>query len=150
VSLVSTDQPAGPAPEPEPGAEPDRDQEPVPTEAEVADELAAAEAADTAESADGDEAEDERRYPSTIGGAFYILVLAVSAVGIGIVWYGDWRLGVRFLAGSLCAAGALRVVLRQRDAGMLAVRNRFLDATVLVGIGAALFFLTATIPDQPV
>ena len=70
-------------------------------------------------------------------------------IGIAIVWGGDWRLGIRCLAGGLCLAALLRLVLPARDAGMLAVRNRFFDAILLGGIGAALFFLASTIPDQP-
>jgi hypothetical protein len=92
--------------------------------------------------------EDERRYPSTIGGAFYLVVLAMGAVGIAIVWGGDWQLGIRCLAGGLCFAALLRLVLPARDAGMLAVRNRYFDAILLAGLGAAIFFLAATIPNQ--
>jgi hypothetical protein len=39
--------------------------------------------------------EEGRRYPSTIGGAFYLVVLAITAIGIGIVTTGAWRVGVR-------------------------------------------------------
>jgi hypothetical protein len=95
------------------------------------------------------EPEDERRYPSTIGGLFYLLVLAIGATGIAIVWSGDWRLGIRCLAAGLCFAALLRLVLPARDAGMLAVRHRFFDAVLLGGVGAALFFLATTIPNQP-
>jgi hypothetical protein len=113
--------------------------EPVPSPEEIAEELDAA----------AEEQEEERRYPSTIGGAFYLIVLAVAAVGIAIVWSGDWRLGIRCLAGGLCFAAVLRLVLPARDAGMLAVRNRFFDAFLLGGVGVAIFFLAATIPNQP-
>jgi Protein of unknown function (DUF3017) len=65
------------------------------------------------------------------------------------VWSGDWRLGIRCLAGGLCFAALLRLVLPARDAGMLAVRHRLFDAVLLGGVGAALFFLAATIPNQP-
>ena len=92
---------------------------------------------------------EERRYPSTIGGAFYLLILAGTAVGVGIVASGDWRLGIRCVGGALCFAAICRLVLRNRDAGMLAVRNRFVDATILAGLGLTLFFLALTIPDQP-
>jgi hypothetical protein len=115
--------------------------EPVPTPEEIAEELDAV-AAEPAPAG-------ERRYPSTIGGVFYLLVLAMGGIGIAIVWGGDWRLGIRCLAGGLCLAALLRLVLPARDAGMLAVRNRFFDAILLGGIGAALFFLASTIPDQP-
>jgi len=91
----------------------------------------------------------ERRYPSTIGGAFYLVVLATATVGLAIAWSGDWRLGVRCLAGGLCFAALLRLVLPRRDAGMLAVRHRLVDTVILGGMGAALFFLATTIPNQP-
>ena len=37
--------------------------------------------------------EGDRRYPSTIGGAFYIVVLAAAVVAIAIVMTSDWRVG---------------------------------------------------------
>jgi hypothetical protein len=40
-------------------------------------------------------------------------------------------------------------VLPARDAGMLAVRRRWLDCLMLAGVGALLIFLAATIPNQP-
>ena len=93
--------------------------------------------------------EDGRRYPSTIGGMFYLVVLAITAVGIGIVSTGNWRLGTRWVAGALIFAALLRLVLPRRDAGMLAVRHRMVDCVMLAGVGVALIILAATIPDQP-
>jgi hypothetical protein len=109
------------------------------------------EAPDGADTATGaPEEPEERRYPSTIGGAFYLLILTGTGVGIGITASGDWRLGIRCMGGALCFAAICRLVLPNRDAGMLAVRNRFVDAGILAGLGLALFFLALTIPDQPV
>jgi hypothetical protein len=93
---------------------------------------------------------EDRRYPSTIGGAFYLLILAATGVGIIAAYVDDWRLGIRLVGGALIAAGALRLVLRQRDAGMLAVRHRLVDVLLLVGMGAALIFLAGDIPGRPV
>jgi hypothetical protein len=90
-----------------------------------------------------------RRYPSTIGGACYLVVLAASAVGLGITARGDWRLGVRWIAASLLAAAVIRLFLPARDAGMLAVRRRSVDVALLVVVGLALFVLATTIPNQP-
>ncbi|WP_312856052.1 DUF3017 domain-containing protein [Nocardioides stalactiti] len=91
-----------------------------------------------------------RRYPSTIGGALYLLVLAAMATGIGITWQAhDWRLGIRVVAGSLAAASFLRLVLPQHDAGMLAVRPRLVDVLLVGSVAAALFALAHNIPDQP-
>ena len=95
------------------------------------------------------EAWQPRRYPSTIGGAFYLAILVAACTAIGIVVGGDWRLGVRVLAAALAVAGVLRLVLPLRDAGMLAVRHRVLDVLILVGVAAALYWLAGSIPDQP-
>jgi hypothetical protein len=93
--------------------------------------------------------EEPRRYPSTIGGACYLAILATAGVALVIAARGDWRLGMQILGGSLLVAALLRLVLANRDAGMLAVRNRFLDAFLLIGCGAALITLAASIPDMP-
>ncbi|MEJ7833120.1 MAG: DUF3017 domain-containing protein [Nocardioides sp.] len=92
---------------------------------------------------------DERRYPSTIGGAFYLAILIATATGVAIVAINDWRLGVRVMGGAFLAAAVLRLVLPQRDAGMLAVRHRLVDVALLCVLGAALAFLAGSIPDQP-
>jgi hypothetical protein len=93
--------------------------------------------------------EDPRRYPSTIGGMFYLLVLAVVAVALVIVAIDEWRTGIRLMGGALVFAAAVRLVLRSRDAGMLAVRHKVLDAVILLVLGGALIFLAGSIPDQP-
>jgi hypothetical protein len=90
-----------------------------------------------------------RRYPSTIGGAFYLAVLAVVAISLGITSSGNWRLGVRWFGGALIFAALVRVVLPERDAGMLAVRRRWWDCLLLAGVGVALVLLASSVPDQP-
>src|SRR3954464_1072015 len=77
-----------------------------------------------------------RRYPSTLGGIFYLVVLGVSAVGLAVVSQGDWRLGVRWIAGALLFAAVVRLVIPAPQAGMLAVRRRSVDVVILVAIGA--------------
>ena len=93
--------------------------------------------------------EEARRYPSTIGGAFYLVVLAVVGVALAIVAFGEWRTGIRLMGGSLIFAALVRLVLRARDAGMLAVRHKVLDAAILLVLGGLLIFLAGSIPDQP-
>ena len=97
----------------------------------------------------GVDPDEGRRYPSTIGGMFYLLVLATMVAGLVLVYVEDWRLGIRVLASGLLGAAALRLVLPQRDAGMLAVRHRFVDVLILLAMGLSLIFLTGSIPDQP-
>jgi DUF3017 family protein len=90
-----------------------------------------------------------RRYPSTIGGMFYLVVLGVTLVGIVIIATSSWRVGTRWVAGALLFAALARLVLPTRDAGMLEVRHRFVDCVMLAGVGALLVFLATTIPNQP-
>ncbi len=90
-----------------------------------------------------------RRYPSTLGGMIYLGVLLGTGIGIAITATGNWRLGTLWMAGAMIVAGAARLVLPQRDAGMLAVRHRSVDFVLLAGVGAILIFLATTIPNQP-
>lgn len=90
-----------------------------------------------------------RRYPSTIGGAFYLMVLLAAGAGLVIVADGNWRLGIKWIGGSLVFAAVVRLVLPAHDAGMLAVRRRLVDVTLLLGVGVLLWFLSTSIPNQP-
>lgn len=93
--------------------------------------------------------EDPRRYPSTIGGMVYLFVLGVVAVALAIVALAEWRTGIRLMGGALLLAAVVRLGLRSRDAGMLAVRHKVLDAVILILLGGSLIFLSGSIPDQP-
>ncbi|QCX28322.1 DUF3017 domain-containing protein [Nocardioides jishulii] len=92
----------------------------------------------------------ERRYPSTIGGALYLAMLAVVLVGILVVVFGSWRVGIRIFAGALVAGAALRLALKEQDAGMLAVRSKPVDVGLYLVVAASLATLASVIPDQPV
>ena len=91
----------------------------------------------------------ERRYPSTIGGGIFLVVLAVVIGALVVVLVGPWRTGIQIIGGALRAAALARLLLSPRDAGMLAVRFKALDVAVLVALGAALIALAVSIPDQP-
>ena len=83
--------------------------------------------------------------------AFRFAVVLTAAAGLAVIGFGgSWRVGLRILSGAIAAAGLLRMILRDRDAGMLAVRNRWLDAGLAIGAAVALTILSITIPDQPV
>lgn len=103
----------------------------------------------TPEPVDEPEAPLGRRHPSTIGGAFYLVVLTIVAAALVVVAQGDWRTGVRMIAGSLIFAAVVRAVLPGREAGMLAVRRRVIDVVLLVTVGVLLWFLSTSIPNQP-
>lgn len=75
--------------------------------------------------------------------------MLITLAGLVVASVSDWRTGIRIVSGALAFAAVLRLVLRDRDAGMLAVRNRFLDVGILVLIAGALLALAESIPDQP-
>jgi hypothetical protein len=133
-------------------AVPDPDDDPVeeavdPAAAVAPDEESEAELLAPAESSAIEE--EPRRYPSTIGGAFYLSILVVAAVAMVIAVRTDWRLGIQLLGGALLIGAILRLLLANRDAGMLAVRNRFIDVVLLTGAGVGLLVLASSIPPQP-
>jgi hypothetical protein len=136
---VSDEQPAGPdyLARPEARPKPPSDVPPVSAERLVENNVAM-----------GPDA-GPRRYPSTVGGAFYLLVLAITLASLLVVALGSWRDGVTYLAGGLCFAAVVRLLLPTKDAGMLAVRSKWLDALLLCGVGVALAVLAHTIPNQP-
>ena len=92
---------------------------------------------------------EDRRHPSTIGGAIYLVILLVAAAAIVVTALRDWRVGIRIFSGALGVAALARLVLPRRDAGMLAVRHRLVDVGLLVGVGVVLWVLVETIPNQP-
>ena len=94
--------------------------------------------------------EEPRRVPSTLGGLVYLIVVALSAVGLLIVAFGPWRRGVALIGLALLVGALMRALLRDRDAGMLRVRrHRWIDVLMLGGVGAALILLASVIPNQP-
>jgi hypothetical protein len=89
-----------------------------------------------------------RRYPSTFGGLIYLVVVVVTMVGLALVAFGPWRRGVALVGFALLFASAMRLVTKESEAGMLRVRSRWFDVTMLAGVGIALLALAANIPDQ--
>jgi hypothetical protein len=90
-----------------------------------------------------------RRYPSTIGGALYLVALLGVGVGMIIVMLAEWRLGIRWVGGSLLFAAGCRLLVPRQHAGMLAVRHRLADTTLLGVVGGVLIVLAGSIPNQP-
>jgi predicted cobalt transporter CbtA len=93
---------------------------------------------------------EPRRVPSTLGGLVYLLVVALSAVGLGLVALGPWRRGLALIGVALLVGAGMRATLPDGNAGMLRVRrNRWVDVLMLGGVGTALIVLSNVIPDQP-
>lgn len=90
-----------------------------------------------------------RRTPSTTGGLVYLLVVANTALGLLVTTFGPWRRGVALVGIGLVVGALLRMLLPQREAGMLRVRHsRWVDVLMLGGVGAALIVLASVIPNQ--
>jgi len=89
-----------------------------------------------------------RRHPSTFGGLVYLAVVAATGIGLAMVAFGPWRRGVSLVGVALVVASAMRLVTPEDEAGMLRVRSRWFDVTVLAAVGISLLALAANIPDQ--
>ncbi|HWH29815.1 MAG TPA: DUF3017 domain-containing protein [Mycobacteriales bacterium] len=74
-------------------------------------------------------------------------VIAVVAAGLALGAAGPWRAGALVVAAGVLLAGVLRLALPARRAGLLAVRSRRLDVTLLLVLGAALALLASSVPE---
>jgi multisubunit Na+/H+ antiporter MnhB subunit len=88
------------------------------------------------------------RRPQTLGGIVYLVVLAASLVGLGIVFAGAWRTGLAWIGVALLVAAFTRLVLSERGAGMLRVRRKWSDVLMLTVAGVGLIVLTVVVPHQ--
>ncbi len=94
--------------------------------------------------------QEPRRVPSTLGGMVYLIVVAVTAVGLLIVAFGPWRRGITLIGLGLLFGALMRTLLRDRNAGMLRVRrHKWVDVAMLGSIGTAMIVLASVIPNQP-
>ena len=89
------------------------------------------------------------RRPQTIGGGVYLLVVASALTGLAITVLGAWRTGVIWIGAGLLVGGAVRLVLPERQAGMLRVRGKGSDVTMMLLVGVALVVLAVVVPPQP-
>lgn len=77
------------------------------------------------------------------------LALTCSLVAAGVVtaaMFGHWRVGAGLVGFALCVGAVLRLTLPRKQAGLLVVRSRSVDAAVLLGLGLAIVALANTIP----
>ena len=86
---------------------------------------------------------------STFGGLIYLVVVAVTCVGFGLVAFGPWRRGIALVGICFLFGSGMRLVINEEEAGMLRVRGRAFDVVALAAAGVALIALATNIPDQP-
>ena len=82
-----------------------------------------------------------RRWP------LLVVVVGVLA-GLAVAWLGEttWRLGCLLIGVSLVAGAAERLLLPDRDAGLLRVRGKAFDVAVLALAGVAVLVLAVAVP----
>lgn len=88
------------------------------------------------------------RRPRTLGGAVYLSVLGASVVGLLIIGFGSWRLGMTVFGAAFLAASVARAVIPEVSAGMLHLRRKAIDVPTLAMIGTSLIVLAAIIPER--
>lgn len=77
-----------------------------------------------------------------------LVVVAGVVSGLVVSYVGDttWRLGGLVIGASLGVGALIRVLLPSREAGLLQVRSKPFDVTVLVVAGAAIVVLALVVP----
>jgi hypothetical protein len=75
------------------------------------------------------------------------LCCLVGLTGLVVLTFSNWREGVLIFAGGVLLAGLLRAVLSDDASGLLRVRRRMFDVTLLLGVGAAIFLLGLIVPS---
>ena len=79
------------------------------------------------------------------------LAVTIVVAGFGLVLAAvldRWRLGSGVVGIAFCLAATLRLTLPARQAGLLVVRSKAVDAAVLLTLGFALVALANTIPTS--
>lgn len=75
------------------------------------------------------------------------LVLVMAGVGLAITWFGDFKFGQLTVGAALLLGAVLRLVVP--EVGMLAVRSRFTDVSVLSFLGGAIVLLALVAQPDP-
>lgn len=95
---------------------------------------------------EGNPIDDQPLIERTIDQWPLALVLLTVASGLMILTFVDFRVGAIVLGTSLVFAGALRTVLTQERAGLLAIRGRPIDLMTMYGLGVALTTVAVVVP----
>ena len=86
------------------------------------------------------------KLPRSRGSQFYLLTLLGVFIGLVLVAFGVWRIGL-YIVGATFVANALgRLVVPEAHKGMLNVRNRSFDVFWTTTLGVSLLVLAAVVP----
>lgn len=121
--------------------------EAIPEEGEHTPEQAREEGAEEAQGSGAAGPVPPSRIPPWLAQVPYALVLSGLAAGIAVVGFAYFKRGPAIIAGALVLAAVFRLVLPKDWIGMLAVRRRWVDLTVLVGLACLLIVLAWVAPQ---
>jgi DUF3017 family protein len=78
----------------------------------------------------------------------YAIVVAGVLAGLAWAWQGtaQVRAGMVTVAAALLAAALARLVLPERQAGLLATRHRLLDVVIMLGLGVCILVVALVLP----
>jgi hypothetical protein len=79
----------------------------------------------------------------------FALVLAVALAGMVLVALQHWRRGAAVIGGALLLAAALRAVLPNERAGLIALRSRGVDVLLHCALGLVILVVALTIVGGP-
>ena len=75
-----------------------------------------------------------------------VAVIGVFTIGVLIAGFGSWRYGALVMAAATLLAGLARMLLPRQVSGLLVVRRRWVDVTLLVSLGTAMGVLALVVP----
>jgi Protein of unknown function (DUF3017) len=79
----------------------------------------------------------------------FLLVMAVVAVGVGLIVLYYWRRGTTLIGAALLLAAVFRLVLPDERAGLIVVRKRTVDVLVYTVFGLMVLYVSLSIEGGP-
>jgi hypothetical protein len=76
----------------------------------------------------------------------FLIALGIVIAGILVVVDDHFKRGTVIIAGGVCVAAFLRIVLPNNRAGLLGVRSRFLDVVTLALLGGGTLIAALIVP----
>jgi hypothetical protein len=87
-----------------------------------------------------------RRWTEEIGRYTpFVLVMAIVAAGVVLIFLYHWRIGSGLIGGSLLVAAGLRLLLPEKQLGLIALRRRFTDILLYGAFGSLMIWVALTI-----
>ena len=86
------------------------------------------------------------KLPRSRGSQFYLLTLLGVFIGLVVVVFGVWRLGIYVIGATFVANALGRLVVPEAHKGMLNVRGRSFDVFWTMTLGVSLLILAAVVP----